>query len=624
MATSYILYPCPVWTALNLLGQPNVSGTITFYDANNPTELKPVYKDSQGVVEWDNPIDINVTGAQDENYPIYFADDSPYRIEIRNSAGALIHEYDPFPDGNQNTPVIPDQEISNMIENGQFGYPYQTNYATVPTSIDPLLPLNWSFAKNNTSATDTITFPAFNLGQVDVDAFPKYYFNYTCTGAGSSETQKDLIKKWSGVDSFSNTQMTLAITATSSANSSIEILFIQYFGSGGSPSSTVISSISTQQLSSDWQTYEFTFTPPTVNGKVLGINGDDYCAIAIRMPLNTTSNVALVNIGEYFGDQAPDYQFQSPDKTKSLVIADQFPLLSDVNIDDGCYIPVLIKGNRRFSFQSWAGVIVELGFAYASGMPWLYCDNSPTYSQDTYNLNNEIGISWGTGPDGFTTSVATNTVTATCTTNGAALIAAVDVNTGFTVTQTVAGSGGTQAVCTIQTTAASINLDGKYLFISSGTQNYCVYLSLNNRTPSPSAVTNRKFIKVIFTGTETNAQLATLIGTQIQYAQVRLPDKRGLFGRGRDNTANRDPDKAGRTALATGGATGNNVGSYQEDALEDHYHQTGVGNAGGGGANIFGDTPDQDGFLNTNSPQGARVSTETRPKNVYVDYAVFY
>lgn len=45
-----------------------------------------------------------------------------------------------------------------------------------------------------------------------------------------------------------------------------------------------------------------------------------------------------------------------------------------------------------------------------------------------------------------------------------------------------------------------------------------------------------------------------------------LPDFRGRFMRGVDGSANRDPDKAARTAANTGGNTGNNVGSVQSNA----------------------------------------------------------
>jgi microcystin-dependent protein len=55
-----------------------------------------------------------------------------------------------------------------------------------------------------------------------------------------------------------------------------------------------------------------------------------------------------------------------------------------------------------------------------------------------------------------------------------------------------------------------------------------------------------------------------------------LPDYRGRFLRGADNmgtgAAGRDPDAASRTAANTGGATGNDIGSVQSDAMQGHRH----------------------------------------------------
>lgn len=51
-----------------------------------------------------------------------------------------------------------------------------------------------------------------------------------------------------------------------------------------------------------------------------------------------------------------------------------------------------------------------------------------------------------------------------------------------------------------------------------------------------------------------------------------LPDYRGRFLRGLDSAAGRDPDSASRTAMNTGGNTGNAVGAIQGHAFNSHQH----------------------------------------------------
>lgn len=55
-----------------------------------------------------------------------------------------------------------------------------------------------------------------------------------------------------------------------------------------------------------------------------------------------------------------------------------------------------------------------------------------------------------------------------------------------------------------------------------------------------------------------------------------VPDLRGRFLRGRDAAQGRDPDAAGRTAMATGGNTGDNLFSVQDDDVEAHDHGGGA------------------------------------------------
>ncbi|MCX9024602.1 MAG: phage tail protein [Candidatus Methanoperedens sp.] len=51
-----------------------------------------------------------------------------------------------------------------------------------------------------------------------------------------------------------------------------------------------------------------------------------------------------------------------------------------------------------------------------------------------------------------------------------------------------------------------------------------------------------------------------------------VPDYRGRFLRGQDHGQGRDPDAAGRTTMASGGNSADNVGSVQGHAFQTHLH----------------------------------------------------
>ncbi len=55
--------------------------------------------------------------------------------------------------------------------------------------------------------------------------------------------------------------------------------------------------------------------------------------------------------------------------------------------------------------------------------------------------------------------------------------------------------------------------------------------------------------------------------------QFRVPDMRGRFARGWDPEGDTDKDYGDRYNLYSGGNTGNKVGSYQDDAMQEHGHE---------------------------------------------------
>ena len=151
------------------------------------------------------------------------------------------------------------------------------------------------------------------------------------------------------------------------------------------------------------------------------------------------------------------------------------------------------------------------------------------------------------------------------------------------------------------------------------------------------------------------AAINTNYGSGNGSTTFNVPDLRGRFLRGVDGTANKDPDAVSRTVNNSGGNTGDAVGSEQGDAFQGHRHATVLGshshgvtyNGGLGSAldvpplqNAPQQYPDTAtwhtdstdlGTITSEDPvNGAttygprRLSSETRPKNVNVNYIIKY
>lgn len=103
--------------------------------------------------------------------------------------------------------------------------------------------------------------------------------------------------------------------------------------------------------------------------------------------------------------------------------------------------------------------------------------------------------------------------------------------------------------------------------------------------------------------------------------KFRIPDYRGLFLRGADAGAGLDPDADTRVG-PDGSGTSNIVGSLQCDAMQTHTHLyqltqiAAISTQGTAAGTSTSSTP-------TTAPESpARITTETRPKNIAVNYII--
>lgn len=126
-------------------------------------------------------------------------------------------------------------------------------------------------------------------------------------------------------------------------------------------------------------------------------------------------------------------------------------------------------------------------------------------------------------------------------------------------------------------------------------------------------------------------------GTGDNVTTFNIPDLRGMFLRGVSGESGHDPDADKRIVLTdNGGNTGNNVGSYQGDAIRNitgshgsgekyddiaatgaFYKQSWTNRTAGDGTN----NPHAYGF---DASRVVPVGSDNRPKNVYVTYIIKY
>jgi microcystin-dependent protein len=133
------------------------------------------------------------------------------------------------------------------------------------------------------------------------------------------------------------------------------------------------------------------------------------------------------------------------------------------------------------------------------------------------------------------------------------------------------------------------------------------------------------------------AELFAAIGVTFGYGDnsttFNLPDFRGRFLRGTNNSTGRDPDAASRTAMNTGGNAGDNPGSVQGHAFQTHNHGINKSTNGQQAVTdyVYAGSP-VGGYIGANTSQAAAASggtaqasaNETRPINANIAYHICY
>lgn len=353
---SYILAPEPIWTLIDLNGLTAGGGFLFTYSSLDNAQLKTVYQDSGGVNKWTNPIQFDANGTAG---PFYWEVDSAnpddlYFLAAFNAQMVPLWTINGFPisggsGGGGGTTVY--QTLTNFIANNQFidhidntiNPVNATNLVIAPSNhkgftpalINPVVAPygvvgpDIRFVKNNTAASDIITFPLFNLADSSLfpDITPVDYVNYTCTNSPIGETYKafqfPITQK---VKNLSGQQMTFNIWAkVATGTLSLVASTIQYFGSA--PTASTPSELRTpiaapMNLTTTWTLFSLNFIMPDISTYSIGALGfqtdDDAVYIHLEMPLGAPCNVSFTKPALYLGTVDPQIDFQNYDQINSV------------------------------------------------------------------------------------------------------------------------------------------------------------------------------------------------------------------------------------------------------------------------------------------------------------------
>lgn len=158
----------------------------------------------------------------------------------------------------------------------------------------------WS--STNGGTTKTHSRQTFTLGQTDVPGEPTYFSRTVVTSAAGTGNYCALGQFIESVRTFAGKNATITFWAKADTSKNIALEFMQDFGTGGTPSARV-NSIASQliPLTTVWQKFTRTVAIPSISGKTLGTDNNDWFGIHFWLEAGSDFNARTASLGQQSG-----------------------------------------------------------------------------------------------------------------------------------------------------------------------------------------------------------------------------------------------------------------------------------------------------------------------------------
>lgn len=183
----------------------------------------------------------------------------------------------------------------NCIINGDFSI-NQRNFTSNTTAIYGFD--RWAQAfSGGTSVTNSAQ--AFTPGTAPVAGYEgKNYNRQVTVGQSAAGDYAQIIQRIEGVRTLANQTATISFWAKAGTGTpKISVELQQNFGTGGSPSATVVTNAGSVTLSTSWARYSVTVSVPSISGMTIGTNNDDMLVLALWTSAGSTYNSRTGSMG---------------------------------------------------------------------------------------------------------------------------------------------------------------------------------------------------------------------------------------------------------------------------------------------------------------------------------------
>ena len=195
----------------------------------------------------------------------------------------------------------------NKLINGNFDvWQRGTTFTTTVSGTSDYTADRW---KAGGGTSTTVSRQAFTLGQTDVPGEPTYYAQWAITNNSQNYEFQQRIED---VRTLAGQQATISFYARRTTGSiTVGLRTVQYFGTGGSPSSSVVVSAGTPSLTTSWQKFTYTVSIGSVSGKTLGSNNDHSLWVGFQVSDTNTGTIEIAQFQVEQGAAATPFEHRS-------------------------------------------------------------------------------------------------------------------------------------------------------------------------------------------------------------------------------------------------------------------------------------------------------------------------